>query len=117
MNEEIDSHVLEGYEIIKKIGKGAYGVVWKAIDKKTRATVALKKIYDAFRNTTDAQRTYREAMYLQHLKGHENIIKLLSVIRAQNDKDLYMVFEIMETDLHNLIKNNVLGETCRFWSC
>jgi hypothetical protein len=26
----------------------AYGIVWKAIDKKTRETVALKKIFDAF---------------------------------------------------------------------
>lgn len=26
----------------------AYGIVWKAVDKKTRRTVALKKIFDAF---------------------------------------------------------------------
>ncbi len=26
----------------------AYGIVWKAIDKKSRKTVALKKIFDAF---------------------------------------------------------------------
>lgn len=33
----------------------AYGVVWKAVDKKSRETVALKKIFDAFQNATDAQ--------------------------------------------------------------
>ena len=33
----------------------AYGIVWKAIDKKTKETVALKKIFDAFQNATDAQ--------------------------------------------------------------
>jgi hypothetical protein len=33
----------------------AYGVVWKATDKRTRETVALKKIFDAFQNATDAQ--------------------------------------------------------------
>ena len=33
----------------------AYGIVWKAVDKKTRETVALKKIFDAFQNATDAQ--------------------------------------------------------------
>jgi|TARA_B100001540_G_C15526477_1_gene514898 hypothetical protein len=33
----------------------AYGIVWKAVDKKTRDTVALKKIFDAFQNATDAQ--------------------------------------------------------------
>ena len=33
----------------------AYGIVWKAIDKKTREVIALKKIFDAFQNDTDAQ--------------------------------------------------------------
>ncbi len=33
----------------------AYGIVWKAVDKKTRQTIALKKIFDAFQNSTDAQ--------------------------------------------------------------
>ena len=33
----------------------AYGVVWKSVDKKTRDVVALKKIFDAFQNATDAQ--------------------------------------------------------------
>lgn len=33
----------------------AYGVVWKAVDRKTREVVALKKIFDAFQNATDAQ--------------------------------------------------------------
>ena len=43
----------------------AYGVVWKAVEKRSRAVVALKKCFDAFRNATDAQRTFREIMYLQ----------------------------------------------------
>lgn len=33
---------------INFIGKGAYGIVWKAIDKKTKDIVALKKNFDAF---------------------------------------------------------------------
>ena len=43
----------------------AYGIVWKAVEKKTKQTVALKKIFDAFQNATDAQRTFREIMFLQ----------------------------------------------------
>jgi mitogen-activated protein kinase 15 len=69
--------------------------VWKAVDKRTRAVVALKKCFDAFRNATDAQRTFREVMYLQELAGHENIIRLLNIIRAENDRDMYLVFEYM----------------------
>jgi mitogen-activated protein kinase 15 len=77
----------------------AYGVVWKAIDKRNNHIVALKKCFDAFRNATDAQRTFREVMYLQELAGHDNIIRLLNVIRAENDKDIYLVFDYMGESL------------------
>ena len=108
MSEEVEPHVLERFEIIQKLGKGAYGIVWKAKNKKSGQLVALKKVYDAFQNSTDAQRTYREVMYLQHLNGHENIIRLLSIIRAYNNKDLYLVFDLMETDLHIVIRAKIL---------
>jgi mitogen-activated protein kinase 15 len=41
-----------------------------------RETVALKKIFDAFQNATDAQRTFREIMFLQEMASHENIVRL-----------------------------------------
>ncbi len=73
----------------------AYGIVWKATDKKNDKPVALKKIFDAFQNATDAQRTYREIVFLKELRKHENIIHLLEVMKADNDKDIYLVFEYM----------------------
>lgn len=30
MNEDIESHIIEKYEILEKRGKGAYGIVWRA---------------------------------------------------------------------------------------
>eukprot|EP00057_Strongylocentrotus_purpuratus_P017318 XP_011671792.1 PREDICTED: extracellular signal-regulated kinase 2 [Strongylocentrotus purpuratus] len=104
MTSEVEEHVMAKYEIKKRLGKGAYGIVWKAIDRRTREVVALKKIFDAFRNQTDAQRTFREIMYLQEFSDHKNIVKLLNVMRAENDKDIYLVFEYMDTDLHAVIK-------------
>lgn len=92
------------------MGKGAYGIVWRAIDKKTKDVVALKKVFDAFQNATDAQRTFREIMFLQELNNHENIIRLLNVMRAENDKDIYLAFEFMETDLHAVIRADILEE-------
>lgn len=59
MNDLVDNKILKKYEIVSKLGKGAYGQVWKAINKKSKSICALKKIFDAFRNTTDCQRTYR----------------------------------------------------------
>ncbi len=48
MTEEIEAHILKKYEGFQKLGKGAYGIVWKAIDRKTKEIVALKKCFDAF---------------------------------------------------------------------
>jgi mitogen-activated protein kinase 15 len=109
-SDEIDRHVLRRYEVVQKLGKGAYGIVWRATDRKTKDVVALKKIFDAFQNSTDAQRTFREVMFLQEMKGHEHIISLLNVLKADNDRDIYLVFEHMETDLHAAIRANILGD-------
>ncbi|XP_039222997.1 mitogen-activated protein kinase 15-like isoform X1 [Crotalus tigris] len=105
---EVEESVARRYEIKRRLGKGAYGIVWKATERRTGASVAVKKIFDAFRNRTDAQRTFREIAFLQEFGGHPNIIQLLNVIRAQNDKDVYLVFESMETDLHAVIKKGNL---------
>jgi len=109
-SDDIDRHVTRRYDIVQKLGKGAYGIVWRAMDKKTKDVVALKKIFDAIQNSTDAQRTFREVMFLQEMRGHEHIITLLNVMKADNDRDIYLVFEHMETDLHAAIRANILGD-------
>ena len=84
--------------------------MWKATDRHNKAVVAVKKIFDAFQNATDAQRTYREIIFLQQMNNHENIIGLKNLLKAENDKDIYLVFEFMETDLHAAIRANILED-------
>ena len=110
MSDEVERHVQRKYEVVQKLGKGAYGIVWRALDRKNKEVVALKKIFDAFQNATDAQRTFREIMFLQEMDGHEHIIRLTNVLKADNDRDIYLVFEYMETDLHAAIRANILQE-------
>lgn len=107
--DDIEPHIYKKYEILERKGKGAYGIVWKAIERKTKKVVALKKVFDAFHNDTDAQRTFREIMLLQEL-DHDNIVKLLNVIKAENNKDIYLVFEYMEIDLHHVNRSNILQD-------
>ena len=104
--------MLRRYEVGAKLGKGAYGVVWRATDSKTGDVVALKKIFDAFQNPTDSQRTFREIVFLRQME-HENIVALHRTMRADNDKDIYLVFEHMETDLHAVIRADILEEVHR----
>ncbi|XP_060663268.1 extracellular signal-regulated kinase 7 [Drosophila nasuta] len=101
---ELDQNVERYFEVRKRLGKGAYGIVWKATDKRKKDTVALKKIYDAFRDETDAQRTYREVVFLRAFRHHPNIIRMLDIFKAANNLDFYLVFEFMDSDLHNVIK-------------
>lgn len=69
MNEDLDPIILQRFVIHKKMGKGAYGVVWWVTDKISKKTVALKKVFEAFHNSTDAQRTYWEIMILSKIKN------------------------------------------------
>jgi serine/threonine protein kinase len=100
---EIDEH----YVPIKAIGKGAYGVVCSAKNGATGEKVAIKKIGNAFENLTDARRTLREILLLRHLR-HENVIAVRDIMRASRDKfnDVYLVYELMDTDLHQIIRSS-----------
>ena len=110
MTETVDAHVLEQFQITKKVGQGAYGIVWQAIHRESGNAVALKKCFDAFRNNTDSKRTFREVMYLKALSGHENIVNILGVLPSSGDRDLYITFEYMQTDLSHVIKAKLLTE-------
>ncbi|XP_061400051.1 mitogen-activated protein kinase 15 [Musca vetustissima] len=105
---EIDENISKLFDIKKRLGKGAYGIVWKALDKRNNETVAVKKIFDAFRDETDAQRTFREIVFLKAFRNHPNIVKLHNVYKAQNNLDIYLIFEYMESDLHNIIKKGTI---------
>jgi serine/threonine protein kinase len=42
--EDLEPHILDKYNVIQRLGKGAYGVVWRAVLKETGEEVAIKKV-------------------------------------------------------------------------
>jgi mitogen-activated protein kinase 15 len=84
MELSLDYRIYKSYRVENKIGKGVYGEVYKVIEKSTEKAFAIKKIFDAFQNLTDAKRTYRELAYLLQL-SHPCIIKLEKVIVGEED--------------------------------
>ena len=50
------------------------------------------------------------ALALLHEHVGDNLRQLQEVLRAENDRDLYLVFEFMETDLHAVIRANILED-------
>lgn len=108
MSEDIDSQLAEVYRLGDKIGKGAYGTVFKAERRLDGTPVAIKKICSAFKNAVEAQKAYREVMYLRALRHHQNIVHLYDVHQSVDKKDLYLVFELVESDLHAVSRFKVL---------
>ena len=102
--EVLDEIIVSKYQILKRLGKGSYGIVWKGMDRCTNEIIAVKKCFDCFQNTTDSQRIFREISLLQQLNGHPNIVRLFDVIRSQFGRDLYMICEYMESDLNSVTK-------------
>lgn len=76
--------------------------------RKTR--VAIKKI-SPFEHQTYCQRTLREIQILLRFR-HENVIGIRDILRAptlEAMRDVYIVQDLMETDLYKLLKSQQLS--------
>jgi serine/threonine protein kinase len=107
------------YKIQEVIGKGSYGVVCSAIDTHTGEKVAIKKIHDIFEHISDAARILREIKLLRLLR-HPDIVEIKHIMlppSRKDFKDIYVVFELMESDLHQVIKakKNWTKDTIKFF--
>ncbi|RAK98891.1 mitogen-activated protein kinase mpkC [Aspergillus ibericus CBS 121593] len=89
------------YADIQPVGLGAFGLVCSAYDMITRQPVAIKKMMKPFSNSTLAKRTYREVKLLKHLR-HENLIGLSDIFISPLE-DVYMVTDLLGTDLNRLL--------------
>ncbi|KAL3529193.1 hypothetical protein ACH5RR_008515 [Cinchona calisaya] len=96
------------YQVQEVVGKGSYGVVGSATDTLTGERVAIKKINDVFEHVSDATRILREIKLLRLLR-HPDIVQIKHIMlppSRREFRDIYVVFELMESDLHQVIKAN-----------
>ena len=118
--------VNEYKKINDPVGKGSYGIVYKAhyIGKEEGKSlygipdvVALKQIKTEKENEGFPITALREIMILKKLE-HKNILKLLEIVVSEPKKekkieegkinrDVYLVFEYMEHDLFTILKSNI----------
>ena len=105
------------------MGTGAYGIVVSAEDSEStnpeNNVVAIKKIERAFEHRAFMKQTLRELKVLRLLK-HDNIVSVYTIQKPEsmkNFKDLYVVYELLETDLGNIIKSpqSLTNEHCQFF--
>lgn len=91
------------YEIIRVIGDGTFGQVFEGINKETKTKVAIKKLKNKISSWEDCI-LQNEVRFLRKLT-HENVIKLLEVIREQNS-DVFYIFEYCDCNLFQFIENH-----------
>lgn len=107
----------EPYEIIDVVGEGAYCVVCSARNRATGDIFAIKKIRP-FEHTMFSLRTLREIRLLKHFR-HDNVIGVIDIIRpkAFDTFDcVYLVQELMETDMHRVIRSQKLSDDhCQYF--
>ncbi|KAK7207398.1 kinase-like domain-containing protein [Myxozyma melibiosi] len=96
---------IKNFQKLNQLGEGTYGVVHRAVDRRTKSIVALK----AVRIFADGKRdgipntALREISLLKSLR-HQNIIGVLDVAVADRQLDeIYMVMEFAQHDLADLI--------------
>lgn len=96
------------FELVKELGHGAYGIVCSARYSETPdVTVAIKKVTNIFSKKILCKRALREIKLLRHFRGHKNITCLydLDIINKQNFNEVYLYEELMECDMHQIIRS------------
>ncbi|POV98779.1 hypothetical protein PSHT_13865 [Puccinia striiformis] len=109
------------YHVMDVIGEGAYGVVCSAVHRPTGQKVAIKKI-TPFDHSMFCLRTLRELKllkYFQEQNVSENIISIVDIIRPptiEAFKEVYLIQELMETDMHRVIRTQDLSDDhCQYF--
>lgn len=72
---------MEHYERLEKIGEGAAGVVYKARDRRTGATVAIKRLRGGGDDGQLSEDLVREAGCLEACRGHPCLVELRAAHR------------------------------------
>lgn len=104
---EFEDNILNSYEVQNNTGKSLF----KAVDKETEKLVLIKRKSEAFKCSTASQKTYREILILQELRGYEGIVQLLDVILSKNEEDVYLILDYMDSDLLTALCKKILTPT------
>lgn len=78
-----DPAIKQNYKLLEELGKGSFGTVVKAKDRKTGQKVAIKLMRDVSKSSYSLRKLLREIIILRKLSEIENNIfttKLLDII-------------------------------------
>lgn len=80
------------YELIKEIGRGAMGIVYKARDNELDEIVALKILPDTLGNNPEALRRFKQEARNARRLSHPNIVRIHDIGEQQGRKYISMEY-------------------------
>lgn len=86
----------DNYKFMEKVGEGAYGMVYKGMNKNTEEVVAIKKIRLLEKEEGIPAFAIRECSMLKELR-HPNIVNLIDVFFFE--EKIYFILEYLKADL------------------
>ena len=115
-NTPTDPRLARCYQLGSTVGRGAYGIVHRAIKRDTGTVVAIKTIHDTWSHQILGQRTYREIQILQQLR-HPNIVALNDVFIDRNKRDVHLVMPFVPYTCEDLLVQQQLLPQHKKWFC
>ena len=93
------------YEVLGIVGEGAYGIVYKCLNKETNKYVAVKK----FKETHDklVQKTMKRELAMLQLLRHENVVEFQESFVSKGN--FFLVFEYVEKNLLEVLEESPHG--------
>ncbi|XP_059172768.1 cyclin-dependent kinase 11B-like isoform X2 [Physella acuta] len=95
---------VEEFNCLNRIEEGTYGVVYRALDKKTDEIVALKRLKMEKEKEGFPITSLREINTLLKAQ-HENIVTVREIVVGSNMDKIYIVMDFVEHDLKSLMEN------------
>ncbi|KAG2497782.1 hypothetical protein HYH03_004054 [Edaphochlamys debaryana] len=98
---------MQAYEYLSTLGEGAYGEVWKCLERASGRMVAIKGFKQAHEDKDIMRLAVREAKMLESL-DHPNLVKMLAAFRSKTNR-VYMVFEFVGPSVHQELDSHPSG--------
>jgi serine/threonine protein kinase len=107
----LTQHAIAGYEITRLINRGGQGVVYQAIQHRTKRLVAIKVLREGPHASKSARRRFEREIELAAALKHPNIVSIFHSGETAYGQQYYVMDYIRGAPLHRYVRDHQLSLT------